>query len=144
MMSPPCVRLRWLRVRIDWFLSFPHLPLLAHYVEKTGSGLVKIAQGAKLIRSQRRAASVPRSLVRRHCVVEDDIEEGSVDVPLVDLDNEAACASVKDEFSPLPGRLEWRCAPQRGDLSPAMPMIHWRVMAAWWRALGLYIDTGYG
>ena len=76
--------------------------------------------------------------------MEDNIEEGSVDVPLADVDNEAACASVKDEFSPLPERFDWRCAPQRGDLSPAMPMIHWRVMAAWWRALGLYIDTGYG
>jgi hypothetical protein len=97
-----------------------------------------------MMRSLRRAASAPRSLVRRHCVVEVDIEEGSVDVPLADVDNEAAFVSVKDEFSPLPERLDWRCAPQRGDLSPAMPMIQWRAMAAWCRALGLYIDTGYG
>jgi hypothetical protein len=44
-------------------------------------------------------------------VVEDDIEEGAVHVQL---------AVVVNEAQPLPERLDWRCAPQRGYLSAAM------------------------
>ncbi|TKS64603.1 MAG: hypothetical protein EWM73_00330 [Nitrospira sp.] len=44
-------------------------------------------------------------------VVEDDIEEGSVDVQL---------AVVVNEAQPLPERLDWRCALQRGYLNAAL------------------------
>jgi hypothetical protein len=43
--------------------------------------------------------------------VEDDIEEGAVDVPL---------AVVVDEAQPLPEWLGWRCALQRGYLNAAL------------------------
>jgi len=43
-----------------------------------------------------------------------------VHVQLAVVVNEAQFASVKDEGLPLPERLDWRCAPQRGDLSAAM------------------------
>ena len=46
-MSPPYVRLRRLRCRIDRSLSSPHL-LTGHYGEKTGGGLVTIAQVARI------------------------------------------------------------------------------------------------
>ncbi len=53
--------------------------------------------------------------------MEDDIEEGSVDVPLVDVDNEAACASVKDELLAFAGevRLAMRAAERRLELRDA-------------------------
>ena len=44
-------------------------------------------------------------------VVEDDIEEGSVDVQL---------AVVVNEAQPLPERLDWWCVLQRAYLSTAM------------------------
>jgi len=43
-----------------------------------------------------------------------------VDVPPAIVANEPQFASVKEETLPLPERLDWRCAPQRGDLSAAM------------------------
>jgi hypothetical protein len=39
--------------------------------------------------------------------VEDDVEEGSVDVPPAVVVNEALFASVKDEALQLPERLDW-------------------------------------
>jgi hypothetical protein len=52
--------------------------------------------------------------------VEDDVEEGSVDVPPAVVVNDAQFARVKDKAQPLPERLDWRCATQRGYLSAAM------------------------
>ena len=46
-MSPPYVRLRCLRGRIDRSLSSPHL-LTGHYGDKTGGGLVTVAQVARI------------------------------------------------------------------------------------------------
>jgi len=52
--------------------------------------------------------------------MQDDVEEGTVHVQLAVIVNEAQFTSVKDEAQPLPERLDWRCAPQRGDLSAVM------------------------
>jgi hypothetical protein len=52
--------------------------------------------------------------------VEDDIEEGAVQVQPTVVVNEVQFASLKEEAQPLPERLDWRCAPQRGYLSAAM------------------------
>jgi hypothetical protein len=46
------VRSRCLHVRFDLSLSSPNLLSYGHYGEKTGSGLVKIAQGEKVMQLQ--------------------------------------------------------------------------------------------
>jgi hypothetical protein len=52
--------------------------------------------------------------------VEDDVEEGAVQVQPTVVVNEAQFASLKEEAQASPERLDWRCAPQRGDLSAAI------------------------
>jgi hypothetical protein len=77
--------------------------------------------------------------------VEDDVAEGPVDVPPAVVVNDAQFASVKYKAQPLPEKLDWRCAPQRGDLSAAIliyPLAGDRRVVS--SAESLYTDTGYG
>ena len=72
------------------------------------------------------------------------LRRGSVDVPPAVVVNDAQFASVKYKALPLPERLDWRCAPQRGDLSAAMlidPPAGDRRVAS---SAGSVSDTGYG
>ncbi len=62
-----------------------------------------------------------------------------MDLPLVGVVNEAQFASVKDQALPLPERLDWRGAPQRGDLCAAI-LVYLSIGGRWpneCRALGL-------
>ena len=76
--------------------------------------------------------------------MEDDIEEGAVQVQPTVVVNEVQFASLKEEAQPLPEKLDWRCAPQRGYLRPRCSLIHWRAIAGLCRTPNLYTDKGYG
>ena len=74
----------------------------------------------------------------------DDVEEESVGVPPAVVVNEAQFTSVKDEHLPLPERLDWRCATQRGYLIAAMlidPLAGDRRAVS---SVKIETDTGYG
>ena len=94
--------------------------LTGHYGWKPGNELINTAQLARINSVEVCRRLRARSPITKKLVVEDDVEERSVNVPPTVVVNEAQFASVKDQALQLPEWLNWRGAPQRGDLCAAI------------------------